>query len=128
MRKEIVATNEAPAAVGPYSQATKVGDWLFLSGQIPLEPTTGQIASGGIVPQTRRVLENVRAVLKAAGATFEDVVRVNVYLIDLGDFAQMNEIYATYFPKDPPARATVGVAALPRGAAVEIECTAYLGA
>jgi 2-iminobutanoate/2-iminopropanoate deaminase len=128
MGKQIIATSEAPPAVGPYSQATKAGDWVFLSGQIPLDPGTGQIVPGGIVPQTRRVLENLGAVLRAAGANFEAVVRANVYLTSLDDFAAMNEVYATYFPKDPPARATVEVRALPRGAAVEIELTAYLGA
>jgi 2-iminobutanoate/2-iminopropanoate deaminase len=128
MGKQIISTEEAPQAIGPYSQATRAGDWVFLSGQIPLDPATGQIVEGGIVPQTRRVMENLGAVLRAAGATFADVVRTNIYLTDLGDFARVNEVYATYFPKDPPARATVQVAALPRGAAVEIDLTAYLGA
>jgi 2-iminobutanoate/2-iminopropanoate deaminase len=128
MGKQIISTHEAPQAIGPYSQATRAGDWVFLSGQIPLDPATGQIVEGGIVPQTRRVMENLGAVLRAAGATFADVVRTNIYLTDLGDFARVNEVYATYFPKDPPARATVQVAALPRGAAVEIDLTAYLGA
>jgi 2-iminobutanoate/2-iminopropanoate deaminase len=128
MGKQIISTEEAPRAIGPYSQATRAGDWVFLSGQIPLDPATGQIVEGGIVPQTRRVMENLGAVLRAAGATFADVVRTNIYLTDLGDFARVNEVYATYFPKDPPARATVQVAALPRGAAVEIDLTAYLGA
>jgi 2-iminobutanoate/2-iminopropanoate deaminase len=127
MSKTIVKTEAAPAAIGPYSQAVKAGGFLFLSGQIPLDPATGQMIDGDIVAQTEQVMKNLGAVLSAGGATFGDVVRATIFLADLGDFAKVNEIYGRHFTADPPARATVQVAALPRGARVEIDLVAYLG-
>lgn len=124
LEKQIVSTTAAPAAIGPYSQAVKAGGMIFASGQIPLDPATGQMVEGGIEPETRRVMENLRAVLTAAGSSFDHVVRSTIYLIDLGEFAKVNEIYGTYFTSEPPARATVQVAALPRGARVEIDVVA----
>lgn len=123
-QKEIVSTTGAPAAIGPYSQAVKAGGFVFLSGQIPLDPATGKIVEGGIEEQTQRVMKNLGEVLKAAGSTFEKVVRSTIFLADLNDFAKVNEIYGTFFPKEPPARATVQVAALPRGSRVEIDVIA----
>ena len=120
MKKQI-QTNEAPAAIGPYSQAIQVGDLTFYSGQIPLDPHTGQIVEGGIVAQTRQVMANMRAMLKASGRGFDDVVKATIYLTDLADFASVNEIYGEFFTDVPPARACVQVAALPKGAAIEIE-------
>lgn len=128
MPKQIIATKEAPAAIGPYSQAVRAGDLLFLSGQIPLDPATGELERGDIAAQTKRVMENLRAVLAAAGAGFDAVVRSTIYLTDLAHFAKVNEVYGSYFPSTPPARATVQVAALPRGAGVEIDVIAHLGA
>ncbi len=128
MPKEIISTKEAPAAIGPYSQAVKVGDIVFVSGQIPLDPVTGEMVPGDVEAQTKRVMENLRAVLKAAGAGFEHVVRSTIYLTNLGDFAKVNAIYGSYFPNEPPARATVQVSALPRGSQVEIDVVAHLGA
>lgn len=128
MPKEIISTKEAPAAIGPYSQAVKVGDIIFVSGQIPLDPATGEMVPGDVEAQAKRVMENLRAVLAAAGAGFEHVVRSTIYLTDLGDFAKVNAIYGSYFPKEPPARATVQVSALPRGSQVEIDVVAHLGA
>jgi len=128
MPKEIISTKEAPAAIGPYSQAVKVGDIVFVSGQIPLDPATGEMVQGDVEAQTKRVMENLRAVLQAAGAGFEHVVRSTIYLTDLGDFAKVNAIYGSYFPSEPPARATVQVSALPRGSQVEIDVVAHLGA
>lgn len=123
----IVATAAAPSAIGPYSQAVRAGDFVFLSGQIPLDPATGELVGGDVSAQTRRVMENLSAVLEAAGASFSRVVRTTIFLADLGDFAAVNAVYGGYFPQNPPARATVQVAALPRGARVEIDCVAYLG-
>jgi 2-iminobutanoate/2-iminopropanoate deaminase len=122
--KKIISTSEAPAAIGPYSQAVHSGSLLFCSGQIPLDPKSGQIVSGDIGAQTRRVLNNIAAVLKAEGATFEDVVKTTIFLTDLSDFQTVNEIYGTYFEQQPPARSTVQVSALPKGANVEIEVIA----
>lgn len=124
--KNAIATTQAPQAIGPYSQAVRAGAWLFCSGQIGLEPTTGALVAGGVEAETTRVLENLRAVLAAAGATLEHVVRTTIYLVDLSDFSRVNEIYATYFRAPFPARATVGVAALPRGGRVEIDAVALL--
>jgi 2-iminobutanoate/2-iminopropanoate deaminase len=124
--KEAVSTSNAPAAVGPYSQAVKSGDLLFLSGQIPLDPATKTLVSGDIVAQARQVMSNLSAVLGAAGATFEDVLKTTIYLVDLNDFARVNEVYGSFFSSSPPARATVGVSALPLGARVEIEAIARL--
>lgn len=124
VNREIVSTPEAPAAIGPYSQALRVGHTLYCSGQIPLDPATGQLVDGGIEAQTTRVLENLKAVLGAAGLTFDHVVQCTVYLSDMDDFAAMNGVYARYMSAFPPARATVAVAGLPRGALIEISCTA----
>ena len=128
MRKEIIATEEAPKAIGPYSQAVRVGPLVFLSGQIPLDPQTGEVVPGDIVVQTKRVMENLSAVLRASGVSLSEVVRSTIYLTNLADFAKVNEIYGTYFPSEPPARATVQVAALPRGASIEIDMIAHAGA
>jgi 2-iminobutanoate/2-iminopropanoate deaminase len=122
-----VSTPNAPGAIGPYSQAIRAGDFLFLSGQIPLDPSTGQLISGGIAEQTHQVLKNLGAVLEAAGASFSHVVKTTVYLADMGEFAAMNEIYGGYFRAPAPARATVQAARLPRDVRVEIDAVAYLG-
>lgn len=118
--KQIIATPHAPAAIGTYSQAVKVGDTVYLSGQIPLDPATMQL-SDGFDNQVKRVFDNLKAVCEAAGGSLNDLVKVNVYLIDLGHFAKVNEIMATYLSQPYPARAAVGVASLPRGAQIEIE-------
>lgn len=125
--KEAISTAAAPRAIGPYSQALRAGQWLFLSGQIGLDPTTGELVAGGVEAQTRRVLENLGAVLRTAGASFEHVVRTTIYLTDLTDFSRVNDIYGQFFAAPYPARATVGVATLPRGARVEIDAIAQLG-
>jgi 2-iminobutanoate/2-iminopropanoate deaminase len=122
--KKIISTSEAPAAIGPYSQAVHSGNFLFCSGQIPLDPKSGQIVSGDIATQTRRVLDNIRAVLKAEGLTFENIVKTTIFLTDLGDFQTVNETYGSYFKQQPPARSTVQVSALPKGAKIEIEVIA----
>lgn len=122
--KKIVSTSDAPAAVGPYSQAIRSGNLLFCAGQIPLDPKTGQLVTGDIAIQTRRVLDNISALLKAAHLTFGHVVKTTIFLTDMNDFQTVNEIYATYFREEPPARSTVAVAALPKGAKVEIEVIA----
>ncbi len=124
MRRAISST-EAPRAIGPYSQAVGFGELVFCSGQIPLDPATGELVGvGDVRAQTRRVMENLGAVLRAAGADFSTVVKTTIYLADLGDFAHVNEVYGGYFASDPPARATVQVAGLPRGARVEIDAIA----
>jgi 2-iminobutanoate/2-iminopropanoate deaminase len=128
MPKTVVSTDRAPAAIGPYSQAIRAGDLIFCSGQIPLDPRTMELVHGGIEDQTRQVLENLGEVLSAAGANWEDVVRTTIFLVDLGDFAVVNRIYAETVGSTPPARVTVQVAALPKGAAVEIDAIAHLGA
>jgi len=122
--KKIISTSDAPAAVGPYSQAVRVGSTIYCAGQIPLDPKSGQIVAGGIDAQTRRVLDNIAAVLKAEGLSFEHIVKTTIFLIDLADFQTVNEIYGSYFKQAPPARSTVQVAALPKGARVEIEVIA----
>jgi 2-iminobutanoate/2-iminopropanoate deaminase len=122
--KKIVATSDAPAAIGPYSQAIRSGPLLFCAGQIPLDPQTGQIVSDDISEQARRVLENIAAILKAAQLNFGHVVKTTIFLTSMGDFQTVNEIYATYFRENPPARSTVAVSALPKGAKVEIEVIA----
>lgn len=124
MAKTKVATTAAPAAIGPYSQAVQAGGWVFCSGQIPLDPQSGAIVDGTIEVQARRVLDNLRAVLEAAGCSTDEVVRTTIFLADLGDFAAVNTIYAEYFNEPYPSRSTVGVAALPRGAKVEIDAIA----
>ena len=122
--KKIISTNEAPAAVGPYSQAVRAGSMVFCAGQIPLDPKSGQIVSQDVAEQTRRVLDNLTAVLKSARLTLSDVVKTTVFVTDLADFQTVNEIYAKYFSAQPPARSTVQVAALPKAARVEIEAIA----
>src|SRR6202044_3933925 len=117
-RKQAIATTDAPPAIGPYSQAVRAGELVFLSGQIPLDPATGQLVPGDITAQTRRVIENLRAVLAAAGGSLGDVVRTTIYLTDLGHFAAVNEAYGSFLAAPFPARATVQVAALPKGAQV----------
>jgi len=122
--KQAISSGDAPKAIGPYSQAVKAGQLLFLSGQVPLDPATGQMIDGDIAAQTRRVFENLGAVLKAGGRSFADVVRTTVFLADMNDFAAMNEVYGQYFTEPYPARATVQVARLPKDARVEIDLIA----
>ena len=124
MGGSVVATDKAPKAIGPYSQAIVSGDLIFTSGQIPLDPATQALVTGDIREQTERVMENLGAVLQAAGAGFENVVKATIFVADLADFATVNEIYGKRFPRSPPARSTVQVAALPKGARVEIELIA----
>ncbi len=124
MTRQAISTTNAPAAVGPYSQAIVAGDLVFCAGQVPLDPATGEIHPGTIEEQTQRVLRNVGAVLDAAGVSFGDVVKTTVFLIDMADFAAMNGVYAGFFTDPPPARSTVAVAGLPKGARVEIEVIA----
>lgn len=122
--KQAVSSPDAPKAIGPYSQAVRAGQLLFVSGQVPLDPATGQIVAGDIAAQTRRVFDNLGAVLKAGGRSFADVVRTTVFLADMNDFAAVNEVYGTYFSEPYPARATVQVARLPKDARVEIDLIA----
>ena len=122
--KQAVSSPDAPKAIGPYSQAVRAGQLLFVSGQVPLDPATGQIVAGDIAAQTRRVFDNLGAVLKAGGRSFADVVRTTVFLADMNDFAAVNEVYGTYFSEPYPARATVQVARLPKDARVEIDVIA----
>lgn len=121
-----VETRGAPEAIGPYSQAIKSGGWMFVSGQIPLDPVTGQLVLGDVVCQAERVMENLGAILDAAGVGFGDVVKTTLYLLDLNDFGVVNEVYGRYFRVPYPARATVGVAGLPRGALLELEAVVQL--
>ena len=125
MQIRTIATDKAPAAIGPYSQAVRAGSLLFCSGQIPLCPD-GEMVEGGIVEQARQVMTNLQAVIAAAGAGMDQVVKTTIYLVDLANFAQVNEIYGSYFAENPPARATVQVAALPKGAQVEIDAIVAL--
>jgi 2-iminobutanoate/2-iminopropanoate deaminase len=125
--RQSASTDSAPAAIGPYSQAIRTGDLLFCSGQIPLEPSTGELVKEDIEGQARRCLENLAAVAQAAGGSLADAVRCTVYLTDMGDFARVNEVYADFFDgEDPPARVAVGVASLPKGADVEIDAIVAL--
>jgi 2-iminobutanoate/2-iminopropanoate deaminase len=125
--KKIISTSEAPAAIGPYSQAIRAGSTIYCSGQIPLDPKTGQMISGGIDAQTRRVLDNITALLKAEGLGFGNIVKTTIFLTNLGDFQTVNEVYGSYFKSQPPARSTVQVSALPKGANIEIEVIADAG-
>ena len=127
MSRQTIHTSKAPQAIGPYSQAVRAGDTVYLSGQIPLDPATMQLVSGDIEAEIRQVFENLKAVAEGAGGSLANAVKVNVFLTDLGHFAKVNEIMATYCIQPFPARAAVGVAQLPRGARVEIECVLYLG-
>jgi len=126
MKLEIISTNNTPAAIGPYSQAVKAGNILFCSGQNPLDPTSGEIVQGDIVAQAERVMENIIAMLAAAGAELTNVAKTTIYLSDMGDFVAVNEVYGRYFSQHKPARSTVAVKGLPRGALLEIEVTAVL--
>jgi 2-iminobutanoate/2-iminopropanoate deaminase len=125
--REAIVTDRAPKAIGPYSQAIVAGEWILLSGQIPLDPATGQLVDGDVGAQTRVVIENLRAVLAAAGATLDEVVKTTVYLADMSDFAAMNEVYAAAFIAPAPARSTIQAARLPRDARVEIDVIARRG-
>ena len=122
MNRSIIQTADAPAAIGTYSQAVRAGDTVYVSGQIPLDPATGELVSGDIDAEIRRVFDNLQAIIRAAGGSFDNVVKLTVFLTDLVHFPRVNEIMATYFAQPYPARAAVGVAALPRGARVEMEC------
>ena len=124
--KEIVATERAPRAIGPYSQAVRAGNLLFASGQIPIDPATGEFVAGGVAEQTDQVMRNLSAVFEAAGASLGQVVKTTVFLADMNDFTSMNEVYGRFFGENPPARATVQAARLPRDAKVEIEAIAVL--
>ncbi len=127
MAKERIHTEHAPAAIGPYSQAIRLGNIVYTAGQVGLDPATGKLVEGGIAEQTHRALDNLAAVLQAAGTNFAGVLKTTVFLADMGDFAAMNDVYGSYFTNtDPPARSTVQVAGLPRNALVEIECIATL--
>jgi 2-iminobutanoate/2-iminopropanoate deaminase len=126
MKKKIIRTERAPKAIGPYSQAIEAGNFLFLSGQIPIDPKTGELVKGDIRQQTRRVLENIKGVLESQKLGMENVVKVTIFLKDIGNFSQVNEVYATCFPSYPPARSTVEVAKLPRDADIEIEAIAVV--
>lgn len=124
--RQAVSTASAPKAIGPYSQAVRAGALLFVSGQVPLDPSTGQLVDGDIAAQTHRVFQNLGEILKAGGASFDHVVRTTVFLADMNDFAAMNEVYATYFTSPAPARATVQVSRLPRDARIEIDVIAAI--
>jgi 2-iminobutanoate/2-iminopropanoate deaminase len=124
---EAVSTKAAPAAIGPYSQAIKAGEFLFVSGQIPIDPRTGSLVENDVRAQTRRVLENLGGIIAAAGASFDRVVKTTVYLVDMNDFAAMNDVYATFFEPPAPARATVQVGRLPKDVRVEIDAVVHLG-
>lgn len=128
MRKKIIATEKAPAAIGPYSQAVVAGEFIFTAGQIPLDPSTGTLVQGDIQAQTKRVFENLKAVLEAGGSSMKDIVKATVYLVSMDDFTALNEVYSEYLGETKPARSTVAVSALPRGARVEIEAIATVRA
>ncbi|GIL17872.1 MAG: reactive intermediate/imine deaminase [Oligoflexia bacterium] len=123
--KKIVLSKNAPAPIGPYSQAIQLGDFLFCSGQIALDPVSNQVVSGGVKEQTEQVMKNIEAVLKAADMNFSNVVKTTIFLTSMNDFGTVNEIYGGYFPQNPPARSTVAVAGLPKGVSVEIEVLAH---
>ncbi len=122
--KKIISTNEAPGAIGPYSQGVRSGNFVFCSGQIALDPKSGQIVAGDVAVQTRRVMDNIAAILRAEGLTFDHIVKTTIFLTNLGDFQTVNDIYGSYFKEDPPARSTVQVAALPKNVDVEVEVIA----
>jgi 2-iminobutanoate/2-iminopropanoate deaminase len=127
MEKKIIKTADAPQAIGPYSQAVEAGGFVFVSGQIPIDPRSGNVVQVDIKAQTRQVMENAKAILSAAGCGMSQVVKATIYLKNLGDFAAMNEIYGGYFPSDPPARATVEVSRLPKEVTIEMDFTAWKG-
>jgi len=126
MKKKVIQTEGAPKAIGPYSQAIQAGNFLFLSGQIPLDPKSGELVKGDIRKQTQQVLENIKGILESQGLGTENVVKATLFLKDIGNFNQVNEVYANYFPSSPPARSTVEVAKLPRDADIEIEVIALI--
>ena len=126
MKKKVIQTERAPKAIGPYSQAIQAGNFLFLSGQIPLDPKTGELVKGDIGQQVKQVLENIKGILESQKLGMEDVVKVTIFLRDIGNFNRVNEVYATYFPPPAPARSTVEVAKLPRNAEIEIEAIALI--
>jgi len=125
--KKVITTEQAPAAIGPYSQAIKTGNLIFTSGQIPVDPATGKIVEGGVARQVERAIANLQAVLNAAGATLEDVVKTTLFIKDMNDFGTVNEVYGRYFVKEPPARSCVEAARLPKDVLVEIEAVAVVG-
>ncbi|MFA5074357.1 MAG: RidA family protein [Nitrospirota bacterium] len=127
MQRKIINTNDAPKAIGPYSQAVEVGGFIFLSGQIPIDPKTGSLMQGDIQSQSKLILDNAAAVLSAAGSSMSQVVKTTIYLMNMNDFSLVNEVYGTYFPVDPPARSTVEVARLPKDAAIEMDFIAGKG-
>jgi len=124
--KKVIQTEKAPKPIGPYSQAIRAGNFIFLSGQIPIDPKTGELVKGDIRQQTQQVLENIRGVLESQGLGMQDVVKVSIFLKDMGNFNEMNEVYATYFPSSPPARSTVEVSRLPKDVDLEIEAIASI--
>lgn len=126
MKKRAIYTENAPKPIGPYSQAIQAGSYLFLSGQIPIDPESGELVTGDIREQTQRVLENIKSILESQGLGMDDLVKVTLYLKDLKNFSQVNELYATYFSKTPPARSTLQVSDLPRNAEIEIEAIAWV--
>lgn len=126
MKKRVIQTEKAPKAIGPYSQAIEAGGLLFLSGQIPLDPRTQELVTGDIRQQAKQVLENIKGILESQGLGMEDLIKVTIFLKDMGSFAQVNEIYAAYFSSSPPARSTVEVSSLPRNAGIEIEAIAWI--
>ena len=125
--KKIISTSDAPQAIGPYSQGVRVGSTIYYSGQIPLDPKSGQIVSGDIETQARRVMENIGGLLKAAGLNYDDIIKTTIFLADINDFQKVNEIYGSYFKEAPPARSTIQAGALPKGARLEIEVIAVAG-
>jgi len=124
-KKSRIFTEDAPLPVGPYSQAIRAGDFIFVAGQVPVDPVTGDFVLGSITQQTQRVMENIKLILEATGANLNDVVRTTIYLANMSDFNEVNEAYGNYFDLDPPARTTIGVAALPKGVAIEIDVIAF---
>lgn len=126
-RREVVIAEKAPAAIGPYSAGIRTPQYIFLAGQVGLDPATGELVPGGIEAETRQALTNMANILEAAGSSLDQVVKTTVFLADLAEFSRMNAVYAEFFPKEPPARTTVGVAGLPKGARVEIEAIALVG-
>lgn len=124
MDKTVISTDSAPAAIGPYSQAISMGGLVFCSGQVPFDPATMELVSGSIAEETKQCVRNLEAVLTEAGSGLEHIVRTTIYVTNMDDFGEVNEAYGSFFPNDPPARATVGVSALPKGARVEIDCIA----
>ncbi len=127
MRKQPIRTERAPQAIGPYSQAVRAGGFLFISGQIPIDPATGEVVQGDTAAQAERVLHNIRNILDDSGATLQDVVKATVFLVDLNDFAAVNDVYGSFFHTEPPARAAVEVSRLPKDVRVEIEAVAWVG-